>query len=126
MTQRAKLRRLAFIELPSWSRGSRPYSLGSVLRAGMRESLGRLRYNLGAAPVAAKGTTQDYLTHLSGIPVQIMALKPAFSGVVRLQGGPAAGRRRLDANPAVDKAHHRTGHGLFQPHSPFCGLFRSR
>jgi hypothetical protein len=29
MTQRAKLRRLAFIDLPSWSRGSRPYVLGS-------------------------------------------------------------------------------------------------
>jgi hypothetical protein len=27
MTQRAKLRRLAFIDFPSWSRGSRPYNL---------------------------------------------------------------------------------------------------
>jgi hypothetical protein len=42
--------------------------------------LGRLHYNLGAAPVAAKGTTRDYLTHVSAIPVQIMAVKPAFSG----------------------------------------------
>src|SRR5260370_17482046 len=92
MTQRAKLRRLAFIELSSWSRGSRPYSLGSVLRAGTRQSLGQLHYNLGAAPVAAKGTKQDYLAHLSGIPVQMMALKPVFSGVVKasnLSGGAA-------------------------------------
>jgi hypothetical protein len=32
MTQRAKLRRLAFIDFPSWSRGSRPYILGSKPR----------------------------------------------------------------------------------------------
>src|SRR3954453_11903862 len=70
MTQRAKLRRLAFIDLPSWSRGSRPY----VLWAGRRQCLGGLQYNLGAAPVDAKGTTWDYLAHPSGLPVQIMAL----------------------------------------------------
>jgi hypothetical protein len=49
----------------------------------MRESLGRLHYNLGAAPVAAKGTMQDYLAHLKAIPVQIMTVKPVFSGVVK-------------------------------------------
>src|ERR1700722_10017557 len=44
-------------------------------------------YNLGVAPVDAKGTTQDYLqdylAHPSAIPVQIMALRPVFSGVVK-------------------------------------------
>ena len=45
------------------------------------ESLGRLHYNLGAAPVDAKGTTWDYLAHPSAIPVQIMAPEPGlFSG----------------------------------------------
>jgi hypothetical protein len=29
-----------------------------------RSPLGRLLYNLGVAPVDAKGTTQDYLAHL--------------------------------------------------------------
>src|SRR5437016_2618191 len=66
ITQRAKLRRLAFIDLPSWSRGSRPYVLG----AGTREALGRLHYNLGAAPVDAKGTAQDYLAHLRAVAAQ--------------------------------------------------------
>jgi hypothetical protein len=33
--------------------------------------------------VDAKGTTQDYLTHPSAIPVQMMALKPVFSEVVK-------------------------------------------
>jgi hypothetical protein len=45
---------------------------------------GPLHYNLGAALVHAKGTTQDYLTHPSAIPVQIMALKPVFSEVVKV------------------------------------------
>jgi hypothetical protein len=40
-------------------------------------------YNLGVASVAAKGTTQDYLTHSSTIPVQIMALGPVFLRVVK-------------------------------------------
>ena len=35
--------------------------------------------NLGAAPIDAKGTAQDYLAHLSRIPVQIMAAKRLFS-----------------------------------------------
>jgi hypothetical protein len=43
-------------------------------RAGTRESPVRLLHNLGAAPVAAKGTTQDYLAYLNAIPAQIMAL----------------------------------------------------
>src|SRR5579863_3599889 len=92
MTQRAKLRRLAFIELPSWSRGSRPYS-------SRREGIPRrLHYNLGADAGAAKGTTQDYLTYLSGIPVQIMALEWVFSGVVK---NPLSriSDRCLDVNP---------------------------
>src|ERR1700676_1892950 len=100
MTQRAKLRRLAFIDLPSWSRGSRPYSFGSVLWAGTR-ILGRLHYNLGAAPVAAKGTTQDYLTHVSAIPVQIMAVKPVFSGVVKTPRRFVAGFEPASLHPAA-------------------------
>jgi hypothetical protein len=48
-------------------------------------------YNLGAAPVAAKGTTQDYLVYLSAIPAQIMALGWVFSGVVKVPGGPGSG-----------------------------------
>jgi hypothetical protein len=32
--------------------------LGSVHWAGAEKTLGRLHYNLGAAPVAAKGTTR--------------------------------------------------------------------
>src|SRR3984957_9227058 len=77
MTQRAKLRRLAFIDLPSWSRGSRPYVL-------VRGSPRSTAYNLGATPVAAKGTTPDYLTYFSAIPAQIMALGRVFSEVVKV------------------------------------------
>jgi hypothetical protein len=40
-------------------------------------------YNLGGARVDAKGTTQDYLTHPSPIPAQIMAANPVFSEVVK-------------------------------------------
>jgi hypothetical protein len=47
------------------------------------ENPGRLHYNLGVAPVDAKGTTPDYLTHPSAIPAQIMAANPVFSGVVK-------------------------------------------
>src|SRR5437763_13040431 len=79
MTQRAKFRRLAFIELPSWSRGSRPYSL--AVNPGSHEGFpGRPQYNLGGALLDAKGTTRDYLTHPSPIPAEIMALYPRFSG----------------------------------------------
>ena len=53
-------------------------SLGSA-----REFLGPLHYNLGVAPVDAKGTTQDYLTHPSAIPAQMMALEWVFPGVVK-------------------------------------------
>ena len=63
-------------------------SLGSVLEAGTREALGPLHYNLGVAPVDAKGTRQDYLTHVSRIPAQIMAVKPVFSEVVKTQSNP--------------------------------------
>src|ERR1700730_13662267 len=86
MTQRAKLRRLAFIDLPSWSRGSRPFVLGQA--GGIPQSAAlqsRLLYNLSVAPVDAKGTTQDYLTHLRAIPVQIMAAKRLFFEGVKVQ-----------------------------------------
>src|SRR3954464_2340848 len=52
----------------------------------MRETLGRLHYNLGAAPVDAKGTTRDYLPHSSEIPAQIMALEWVISEVVKACG----------------------------------------
>ena len=52
------------------------------LRPAPGESPGPLHYNLGAAPVDAKGTRQDYLTHVSRIPAKIMAVKPVFSEVV--------------------------------------------
>jgi len=37
-----------------------------------------LRYNLGAASPDAKGTRQDYLTHLNAIPGEIRAVHPAY------------------------------------------------
>ena len=63
-------------------------SLGSVL--GQREGIspGPLHTNLGVAPVDAKGTRQDYLTHVSRIPAEIMAVKPVFSEVVKTQSQP--------------------------------------
>jgi len=39
---------------------------------------GPLLPNLGGARVNAKGTTQDYLTHLNAIPGQKMTQKPRF------------------------------------------------
>jgi hypothetical protein len=39
---------------------------------------GPLHPNLGGARVNAKGTPQDYLTHLDAIPGQKMARKPRF------------------------------------------------
>src|SRR5258708_20128618 len=55
-----------------------------------------------------------------------MAVKPAFSGVVKTpkrfaavfepaSSRTAARRRRLDTDPAIDQADQRTGEGLFQP-----------
>src|SRR6266568_7311179 len=80
MTQRAKFRRLAFIDLPSWSRGSRPLVLGSI-PLGRHEGVPPVTaHNLGGARVNAKGTTQDYLTHPIPIPGQMMAQK---TGVFR-------------------------------------------
>src|ERR1700749_672549 len=96
ITHRAKLRRLAFIDLPSWSRGSRPYVLLGVLRiecpsdlprVPTRESPDRPYCNLGAARLDAKGTTSDYLTHPGAIPAQKMTLEAAFSEVVKTPGG---------------------------------------
>jgi hypothetical protein len=79
---------LAFIDLPSWSRGSRPYFLGQAFLGQARGNpqripSSRLPSNLGAALVAAKGTTWDYFAYLSAIPAQIMALAGVFSGVVK-------------------------------------------
>ena len=133
MTQRAKLRRLAFIDLPSWPRGSRPYVLGSLLGQ-HGESPDRLLYNLGAALVDAKGTTRDYLTHLSRIPAQIMAVESLFSGVVKtprcnmttyrwriadsvtlVRPLAAAARRRFNDDPALTEADQGARKGPFQP-----------
>src|SRR5215470_4691 len=88
MTQRAKLRRLAFIDFPSWSRGSRPYRPSRTYPlVATRESPPRPHCNLGAARLAAKGTTTDYLAHPGTIPVQKMMRETAFSEVVKtLQG----------------------------------------
>ena len=77
-----------------------------------------LHYNLGAAPVAAKGTTLDYLAHPSEIPGQIMARRARFSGVVKAG---AANKRAVAAirspltrsggEPAPDRrgSGHRSG-----------------
>jgi hypothetical protein len=35
-------------------------------------------YNLGAAPLAAKGTRWDYLSHLRAIPAEKMAAESGF------------------------------------------------
>jgi hypothetical protein len=59
--------------------------LGSILGLARGKTSGPLYYNLGVAPVDAKGTTQDYLTHPSPIPAQIMAANPVFSEVVKTQ-----------------------------------------
>src|SRR5262249_13527809 len=88
MTQRAKLRRLAFIDLPSWSRGSRPFILRTYPWVATRKSHGRPYCNLGAARLAAKGTTSDYLTHPNPIPAQKMALERGFfAKAVKTAGG---------------------------------------
>ena len=63
-------------------------SLGSVLEAGTWESPGPLHTNLGVVPVDAKGTRQDYLTHVSRIPAEIMAVKSVLSEVVKTQSEP--------------------------------------
>jgi hypothetical protein len=65
-----------------------------LMSSGRHEGIPRsTAYNLGAAPVAAKGTTQDYLAYLSAIPAQIMALGRVFSGVVKVPGPPGSGIR---------------------------------
>src|SRR5580692_8130397 len=87
MTQRAKLRRLAFIDFPSWSRESRPLSFRTYPWVATRESPPRPHCNLGAARLAAKGTSSDYLAHPDTIPVQKMTIEAAFSGVVKTPGG---------------------------------------
>src|SRR5262245_55333184 len=129
MTQRAKLRRLAFIDFPSWSRGSRPLSPWTYPWVATRESPGRPYCNLGAGRLDAKGTMPDYLTHPGRIPAQKVMLKAAFSEVVKTVSGimtqapvlfavcerlwrlrtPPSGRRRLDADTPLADAHQRTG-----------------
>src|ERR1700746_3071116 len=123
MTQRAKLRRLAFIDLPSWSRGSRPSILRTYPWVTAPGSHGRPYSNLSAARLAAKGTTQDYLTHPSPIPAQKMMpfrrwLRPP-GGTIRHAASAlsplAAGRRRRNANAPLIEAHQRSCKGHFQP-----------
>src|ERR1700758_4306012 len=87
MTQRAKLRRLAFIDFPSWSRESRPLSLWTYPLVATRESPPRPHCNLGAARLDAKGTTPDYLTHPGTIPPQKNMEETAFSEVVKIRQG---------------------------------------
>ena len=70
---------------------------------------------------------------LSRIPAQIMAVKPVFSEVVKLERyhatssirshcrPAAAGRCRFDPDPAAGQAYQRTGKGLFQPLWPGSG-----
>src|SRR5260221_14765950 len=131
MTQRAKLRRLAFIGLPSWSRGSRPHSLGSFIGQAPRKPSGSAALQSRCRPGRCQGNHADYLTHVSAIPVQIMAVKPAFSGVVKTpkrfaavfepaSSRTAARRRRLDTNSTIDQADQRAGEGLFQPWAVPC------
>ncbi|WP_338304978.1 hypothetical protein, partial [Bradyrhizobium ottawaense] len=43
-----------------------------------KESSSLDAYNLGAVPVAAKGTRWDYLSHLRAIPAEIMASEAGF------------------------------------------------
>src|SRR3569833_2231678 len=76
MTQRAKLRRLAFIDFPSWSRGSRPSVLWTLwtLSLGCHEGIPwSPSRNLGANSINAKGTRQDYLARPSLIPAKKLA-----------------------------------------------------
>src|SRR5262249_30983354 len=129
MTQRAKLRRLAFIDFPSWSRESRPLSFRTYPWVATRESPPRPHCNLGAARLAAKGTTPDYLAHPETIPVQKMKIEAAFSEVVKTPGGansqktvlfaalrgllPPPRGRRLDPNPPLTDAHQRARQRLF-------------
>jgi len=95
---------------------------------------GRLHYNLGGDPVDAKGTTEDYLTHPSPIPAQIMAQMPLFSGVVKVtcelsrqcphrrsdSGPPAATRgRRFNADASLDEADYRPRQRLFPSRPAF-------
>ena len=84
-------------------------SLGSVLEAGTWESPGPLHYNLGVAPVDAKGTRQDYLTHPSRIPAEIMAVKPVFSEVVKTHG------RNSDRQHVFDPGLIPSGGGAAAP-----------
>jgi hypothetical protein len=84
---------LAFIDFPSWSRGSRPYSL--VRRERIPQA--SARFNLSAGTLAAKGTTWDYLTYLSAFPVQIMASEWVFGGVVKAEKAGFANLSRLNA-----------------------------
>jgi len=72
---------LAFIELPSWLRGSRPYVLEArtdEIHEGIHQR--RLVCNLGAGPIDAKGTAWDYLTHLERHSRSNNGVKPLFSG----------------------------------------------
>src|SRR5262245_19384505 len=133
MTQRAKLRRLAFIDLPSWSRGSRPlslvvtleYSLGSEARIP-----GPLHPNLGGARVNATRTKNDYVTHLKAeSPSKHHTKTEVFLGWLRLLVPISAdivvcgrllrpttppGRCRIDVNSAPRQADRGPGQRLFQ------------
>src|SRR4029077_9993294 len=62
------------------------FVLSDLSLVATRESPPRPHCNLGAARLAAKGTTSDYLAHPEAIPVQKMTLQTAFSEVVKTQG----------------------------------------
>lgn len=44
-------------------------------------------FNLGVAAVAAKGTTQDYLTYSEAISVRMMTMERVSFGVIKNIGG---------------------------------------
>src|SRR5258705_1489913 len=104
ITQRAKLRKLAFIPCPSWL----PQAPQPVHTATYGPIQGRHRYNLGAGGAPAKGTRSIPFTIL---PPPRGGFRQLFQLPNRACGPGPAGRGTLDRQPGTAQGDQRSRQG---------------
>src|SRR3974390_2533122 len=135
MTQRAKLRRLAFIDLPSWSRGSRPYSLDSRRQGNLEATAlqfrcrgGRCQGNhIGLFSLSYRHSGSNHDAQIGVFLGWLRPEKRALGWMKPASTGSTAARRRCrDADAIIGEADQRTGQGLLQPRASLGTAFGHR